>query len=74
LDTNDTNGKEVFENVEFKFNIKDFSLILNNAYFTTESGKLGRYTALNWKVLSDKVTANYWIQKNWLINSEEKEV
>jgi hypothetical protein len=47
---------------------------LNNAYFTTESGKLGRYTALNWKVLSDKVTANYWIQKNWLINSEEKEV
>jgi hypothetical protein len=74
LDLNDTNGKEVFENVEFKFNIKDFSLILNNAYFTTESGKLGRYTALNWKVLSDKVTANYWIQKNWLINSEEKEV
>tara|TARA_R110001606_G_scaffold96907_2_gene214367 strand:+ start:355 stop:2169 length:1815 start_codon:yes stop_codon:yes gene_type:complete len=74
LDLNDTNGKEIFENVEFKFNIKNFSLILDNAYFTTESGKVGRYTAINWKVLSDRVTSNYWVQKNWLINTEEKQV
>ena len=70
-DENDTAGKEVFENVEIPFTLKDLDLLLNNSYFSTEDGRIGRFTAINWNIQADKATVSYWIQNNWLVNTIE---
>ena len=70
-DINDTNGKLIYENVEFGFNISDFYNVLDKGYFTTESGEIGRFTSLKWNIDKDRATASYWIQNNWAINTKE---
>lgn len=71
LDFSDTNGKEIFENVMIRFNIKEFEQLLNNSYFYTEDGKRGKFTAINWDVDKDSAVCDFWVQTPWLKNVEQ---
>ena len=71
LDFSDTNGKEIFENVRIRFNIKEFEQLLNNSYFYTEDGKKGKFTAINWDVDKDSAVCDFWVKTPWLKNVEQ---
>lgn len=69
--TQQTAAKYVYESVKIDFGIKDFSTVLNNAYFTTINGKIGAFTRIAWNVLNDSAEVDYWIYEDWMSNIEE---
>jgi len=71
LDGEDTGGKEVFENVKIKFNISQLILLLNNSYFSTQDGKKGQFTRIDWNVDGDYCICDYWTQNNWIKNIQQ---
>lgn len=66
-----TAAKYIYENVKINFGISDFATTLNNAYFTTESGKIGKFTRIAWNVYGDSADVDYWIYEDWMSNIEE---
>ena len=68
---NDTAAKYVYEQVKIPFGLTDFVTILNNAYFTTSNGEIGKFTKLDWNIRGDYAIADYWIYNNWMTNVEE---
>ena len=71
---NETAAKFIFEGVRIPFGLNDFNTILNNAYFTTESGEEGKFIKCDWNVYGDFATIDYWIYNNWMNNIEETTV
>lgn len=69
-----TAAKYVYENVRIPFGIADFTEILNIGYFTTESGKIGKFISVDWNVEGDFATVSYWVYENWMSNIEENQV
>ena len=70
-DNNQTAGKDLYEDVRIPFGLQDFSTILNNSYFTTLNGEVGKFTKVEWNVRGDFAVVNYWIYNAWLTNIEE---
>ena len=70
-DPSDTNGKEIFRGVKINFTLPDIQTVLNMGYFTTESGKRGRFMSNAWDISGDFAICDYWVQNNWLKNIKE---
>lgn len=68
---NDTNSKFLFEGVDIQMNVKKFTLLLNNPYFSVSGGLVGKYTSIDWDVENDRATIEYWIQDPWMQNVTE---
>jgi hypothetical protein len=68
---NYTAAKYVYEDVKIPLGLDDFVTILNNAYFTTSNGQIGKFTKLDWNIRGDYAIASYWIYNNWVSNIEE---
>ena len=68
---NETAAKYIYEDVRIPFGLVDFDSVLNNAYFTTESGKTGKFISLDWTIDKDEAVISYWIYENWMTNIEE---
>lgn len=66
-----TAAKYNYNGVKIPFGKEDFDTILNNAYFTTVNGKIGKFTRVAWNVMGDYSTVDYWIYENWMKNIEE---
>lgn len=73
-DPEDTNGKLIFEGVRIPFNLTNFNTILNHGYFTTASGKRGKFIKANWNVNGDYLITDFWIQENWCTNIKEEQI
>lgn len=70
-DPNDTNAKFIYEGVELHMNVKKFTDLINNPYFSTSGGKIGKYTSVDWNVYNDRATVTYWIYEPWMQNVTE---
>jgi len=68
---NETAGKYVYEDVRIPFGLQDFVTVLNNAYFTTENGQIGKFISLDWTIDKDEAIVSYWVYNSWLTNIEE---
>ena len=66
-----TAAKYNYNGIKIPFGEADFATILNNAYFTTINGKIGKFTRLSWNVMGDYADVDYWIYENWMKNIEE---
>jgi hypothetical protein len=71
LNFGDTNAKLYFEDVKIQLNLKKFNDILNNPYFSTPDGGVGKYTSIKWNVEKDTAIVSYWRPSNWLKNAKE---
>ena len=54
--------KEVFDNVRVLFGFEDFLKLVENSYFTTEGGQVGKVTSINWTIDGDFAELSFWIQ------------
>ena len=54
--------KIVFEQVKIPFGFADFLQLIENSYFVTESGEVGKVISLNWTIDGDFAEVNYWIK------------
>jgi len=70
-DPSQTAAKLLYEQVRIPFGLNDFATILNNAYFTTLNGEVGKFTKVDWNVRGDFAIVDYWIYNNWMTNIEE---
>ena len=66
-----TAAKYIYEGVRIPFGLQDFVDTLNNAYFTTVNGEVGKFIKIDWNVRGDFATVDYWIYNNWMSNIEE---
>lgn len=71
LEPSQTAAKDVYEDVRIPFGLKDFVTILNNAYFVTNTGQVGKFTKLDWNVEGDFAVASWWIYNDWMSNITE---
>jgi hypothetical protein len=67
----ETAAKHIYEDVRIPFGLDDFITILNNAYFTTESGEIGKFISVNWTIDKDEAVISYWVYNNWANNIQE---
>ena len=59
-----TNGgqKDVFENVRVEFGFENFLNLIENSYFTTSNGDVGKVTSIKWAIDRDYAVLNFWIK------------
>lgn len=70
-DANETAAKLVSEGVRIPFGLNDFNGILINSYFSTQDGKTGKFTKVDWNVRGDFAICDWWVYDNWMSNIEE---
>jgi len=70
-DPNETAAKLIHEDVRIPFGLADFDNIQNNGYFTTDTGKIGKFDKVDWNVRGDFAITTFWIYDNWMSNIEE---
>jgi hypothetical protein len=51
-----------YTGVTFGFGLSGFLQLINNSYFYTNAGKIGKFTNIKWDWQSDQVIADFWIQ------------
>lgn len=74
LNPADTNAKYVYTGVTIPFGINDFNTLINNSYFTTVNGQVGKFTSIKWLPDKDKAECDFWIQTNWAVNLQENTI
>ena len=67
----ETAAKLVHEGVRIPFGLEDFNNILINSYFSTQDGKIGKFTKVDWNVRGDFAITDFWVYDNWMTNIEE---
>lgn len=70
----DTNAKDVYSEVTIPMGITAFNQLINNSYFTTNSGQIGKFTSIKWIPDQDKAVCDFYIQSNWAVNIQETTV
>ena len=68
---NNTNQKKIFSSVKIPFGIESFNQIINNSYFNDNSGKIGKFTNINWNVSKDFAIVDYYVFENYMNNLQE---
>lgn len=67
--------RAVYENVLIApFGFDDFLKLIENSYFTTETGETGKFTSLDYDIENDKAVGTYWIQETYTKNLKEKSI
>lgn len=54
--------REFYEGVEVGFGLSDFIETNKNSYFTTPSGKIGKFVNIKWNFNKDRATVDFWIE------------
>lgn len=70
---NDFGGqKTVYEGARIPFGLEDFIKLINNSYFTTQDGKAGKFTKLEWNIDGDFAVASFYIKEIHSKNLKEQ--
>ena len=64
--------RKVYQGVTIPFSYSDYKKVLNNSYFTTNQGKNGKITSLNWTIESDKAEIDFYIEEIYTRNLTEE--
>ncbi len=54
--------KVIYENERVLFGFDDFLQLIENSYFVTDSGNLGKVININWTIDGDYAEIDYWIK------------
>jgi len=60
-----------FNDVLIPFSYSDYKEVLKNSYFTTDEGKRGKFTSLEWIIEGDTAQVSYWVEEVYTKNLEE---
>ena len=63
--------KRVFTGIKIPFGLTDFNALINNSYFTTQSGQIGKVVSLKWTFDGDFAEVDYWIREPYTKNLKE---
>ena len=74
IDNGFNRQRVLFEGVEIPLRLNDFNSLINNAYFTTGTGAVGKFTSLDWVIGADKATADFWITLPYTKNLEQIDI
>ena len=56
------------------FNFSDFQKLIENSYFTTHNGEIGKFTSLDWSISEGTAQAEWWVQETYTKNLEETKI
>ena len=59
---------------EIPFRFSDFQKLIENSYFVTATGEIGKFTSLEWSISEDKAQAEWWVQSTYTKNLEEDKI
>ena len=74
IDNGFNRQRVLFEGVEIPLRLNDFNSLLNNSYFTTETGAVGKFTSLDWVIGADRAKADFWITLPYTKNLKQIDV
>lgn len=60
------------ERIPFRF--ADFQKLIENSYFTTANGEIGKFTSFEWSISEDTAQAEWWVQETYTKNLEETKI
>ena len=63
---------KVFSGVVIPFSYDNYKQLLENSYFTTNEGKLGRINSLNWIIGADTAEIDFYIEEIYTRNLKEE--
>lgn len=66
--------RRIFIDKEIPLCIEDYNKLIENSYFVTDSGALGKFTSLEMEVDTNKAVASYWIEEIFDENLNESYV
>ena len=73
VDNGFTKQRALFaERIPFRFS--DFQKLVENSYFTTSNGEIGKFTSLEWSISEDTAQAEWWVQETYTKNLEETNI
>jgi hypothetical protein len=63
--------KKVYSDIKIPFGMEDYLAVIDNSYFTTSDGSVGKITSLKWKITRDTATVSYWIKSPFTTQLQE---
>ena len=66
--------RKVYEGVEVPFGFEDFLKLIDNSYFTTIDGKIGKAIQIKWTPARDKAIMDFWIAEVYTNNLFETKI
>ena len=64
-----------YKDVVFGFGLSDYKNTINNSYFYTPDGRIGKFTGeLEWSLEKDEAKASFWIEEIYTRNLYETEI
>ena len=63
--------KIVYKNVKIPFGMNDYLNLIQNSYFTTDNGEVGKVTSCKWRFSSDYAEIDYFIRECYTKNLTE---
>ena len=64
--------RRLFQGVEIPFSFKDYKEVIQNSYFTTNTGKRGKINSLVWSIDADTAEIDYYIEDIYTKNLKEE--
>lgn len=58
--------RRVYTDIKIPFDFSDFLITIENCFFTTEDGKKGKFTKLDWSADKDYAIASFWIAEQYI--------
>ncbi len=69
--TGDFGQKKRYKDILIPFGLRDYLDVLNSAYFTTDSGQLGKFEKLDWRLGKDHATVTFVIYEKYITTLKE---
>lgn len=63
--------KKIYKEIKIPFGLSDFVKLIENSYFRTKNGDVGKFTEIRWKIDGDFAIVSFWIQKKYTNNLKE---
>lgn len=63
--------RKLYNNVDIGFGFRDYLKVVNNNYFTTADGRIGKITKFTWNISKDTAKADFWIQHKYTDNLQQ---
>lgn len=69
---NNYRQRAIYNEVKIKFGFNDFIKTINNSYFTTSNGGVGKFINIRWNFASDVAFVDFWIQQKYTDKLSER--
>ena len=63
--------RELYRNISIPFGLDDFVKLIDNSYFVTDDGVIGKIEKITWNIANDRAVIDYWKQIPYTSNLKE---